>query len=146
MAFRKSAGSASKRAADIFTAASDHAREQSKKPSIFLKLFRGEIKLLLTFWTFCISLPLLGNLIFSELVFPMLDVTSSVGTASIFLWGTFMGVYGVIASVGLWRSAGRYAGPRVWAALSKVASVLGVGASVAYALMWYATWMILASA
>ena len=75
----------------------------------------------------------------------MLDVTSSVGTASIFLWGTFMGVYGVIASVGLWRSAGHYAGPRVWAALSKVAAVLGVGASVAYALMWYATWMMLAS-
>jgi hypothetical protein len=146
MAFRKSAGSASKRAADIFTAASDHAKEQGRKPSIFLKLFRGEIKLLLTFWTFCISLPLLGNLIFTELVFPKLDVTGSVGTAAIFLWGTFMGVYGVIASVGLWRSAGRYAGPRVWSVLSRIAAVLGVGASVAYALMWYATWMMLASA
>ena len=146
MAFRKSAGSASKRAADIFTAASGYAKEQSKKPSLFLKLFQGEIKLLITFWTFCVSLPLLGNLIFSELIFPMLDVTSSVGTAAIFLWGSFMGVYGVIASVGLWRSAGRYAGPRVWASLAKIGAVLGVGASVLYALMWYATWMMLASA
>ena len=56
MAFRKSAGSASKRAADIFSAASGHAKEKSKEPSILLKLFRGDIKLLLTFWTFCISL------------------------------------------------------------------------------------------
>lgn len=146
MAFRKNAGSASKRAADIFTAASDHAKESGKKPSILLKLFRGEIKLLLTFWTFCVSLPLLGDLIFTHLVFPLLDVESAVGTASMFVWGTFMLVYGIIASTGLWRSAARYAGPRHWALLARLAAVLGFAASVAYALMWYGSWMILASA
>ena len=146
MAFRKNTGSASKRAADIFSAASGYAKEKGKHPSLFLKLFRGELKLLVTFWTFCISLPLLGNIVFTHLVFPMLDVESAAGTAAMFLWGTFMLLYGVIASVGLWRSAGHYAGPRVWATLARLAAVLGIAASVAYALMWYGSWMILASA
>ena len=146
MAFRKNSGTASKRAADIFNAATGHAKERAKQPSLFLKLFRGEIKLLLTFWTFCISLPLLGDMLFTQLIFPMLDVESAAGTAAMFLWGTFMLLYGVIASVGLWRSAGHYAGPRVWATLARLAAVLGIAASVAYALMWYGSWMILASA
>ena len=146
MAFRKNSGTASKRAADIFSAATDHAKEKAKQPSFFLKLFRGEIKLLLTFWTFFVSLPLLGDMIFTQLIFPMLDVESAAGTAAMFLWGTFMLMYGVIASVGLWRSASCYTGPRVWAMLSKIFAVLGIGASVAYALMWYGSWMILASA
>ena len=146
MAFRKSTGSSSKRAADIFKAASGHAKEQGKRPSLLLKLFRGEIKLLLTFWTFCVSLPLLGDMIFTQIVFPMLDVESAAGTAAMFLWGTFMLLYGIIACMGLWRSASRYTGPNVWAVLSKIFAVLGIGASVAYALMWYGSWMILASA
>ena len=146
MAFRKNAGSASKRAADIFKAATESAREGSKKPSILLKLFRGEIKLLITFWTFCISLPLLGNIIFTQLVFPHLDAASSVGTASMLLWGLLMMVYGIIASIGLWRSASRYAGPRVWAMLAKLGAVAGVCAAVVYALRWYASWMILVNA
>ena len=146
MAFRKNSGTASKRAADIFNAATGHAKEKAKQPSLFLKLFRGEIKLLLTFWTFCISLPLLGDMAFTQLVFPLLDVESAAGTAAMFLWGTFMLLYGVIACVGLWRSASCYTGPRVWATFSKIFAVLGIGASVAYALMWYGSWMILASA
>ena len=146
MAFRKSTGSASKRAADIFSAATGYAKESSKKPSILMKLFRGDIKLMLTFWTFCVTLPLLGDIIFTNLVFPHLDAASSVGTAAMFMWGTFMLVYGVIACIGLWRSADRYAGPRHWALLSKAFAVLGIGASAAYAVMWYSSWMILASA
>ncbi len=145
MAFRKSAGSASKRAADIFNAAVGHAKENGKKPSVLMKLFKGELKLLITFWTFCISLPLLGDLIFTQLVFPLLDVESSEGTAAMFVWGTFMMFYGIIASIGLWRSACRYAGPSHWALLAKACAVLGIGASVAYALMWYGSWMILAA-
>ena len=145
MAFRKSAGSASKRAADIFNAAVGHAKENGKKPSVLLKLFKGELKLLITFWTFCISLPLLGDLIFTQLVFPLLDVESSEGTAAMFVWGTFMMFYGIIASIGLWRSACRYVGPSHWALLAKACAVLGIGASVAYALMWYGSWMILAA-
>jgi hypothetical protein len=146
MAFRKSAGSASKRAADIFNAADGHAKENGKKPSVLMKLFKGELKLLITFWTFCISLPLLGDLIFTQLVFPLLDVESSEGTAAMFVWGTFMLVYGIIASIGLWRSACRYTGPSHWALLAKACAVLGMGASVAYALMWYGSWMILTNA
>lgn len=143
MAFRKNA---SKRAADIFNAAAGHAKESSKKPSVLMKLFRGELKLLVTFWTFCVSLPLLGDIIFTQLIFPLLDVESSEGTAAMFVWGTLMLVYGVIACIGLWRSAGRYTGPSHWALLAKACAVLGIGASVAYALMWYGSWMILASA
>ena len=146
MAFRKNAGDAGKRTADIFKAAAGHAKESGKKPNVLMKLFRGEIKLLLTFWTFFISLPLLGDMVFTQLVFPLLDVESSAGTAAMFVWGTFMLVYGIIASIGLWRSACRYTGPSHWALLAKACAVLGIGASVAYALMWYGSWMILANA
>ncbi len=146
MAFRKSTGNAGQRAAEIFKTATDYASESSKKPSLMLKLFRGEIKLILSFWTFFVSIPLLGDLIFSQLIFPMLDVTSAVGTAAVFVWGTLMLVYGIIASIGLWRAAKVYAGPRHWAVLSQIAAVLGIAGAVAYAVMWYATWMILANA
>ena len=101
---------------------------------------------MLTFWTFFISLPLLGDMVFTQFIFPMLDVESSEGTAAMFVWGTLMLVYGVIACIGLWRSAGRYTGPSHWALLAKACAVLGIGASAAYALMWYGSWMILASA
>lgn len=146
MAFRNNAGSASKRAADIFKAAADHAKESGKNPSVLMKLFKGELKLIITFWTFFITLPLLGDLVFTQLIFPLLDVTSSAGTAAMFVWGTFMLAYGIIASTGLWRAACRYAGPSHWALLSKACAVLGMGASVAYAVMWYSSWMILSNA
>jgi hypothetical protein len=145
MAFRKST-SASKRAAEIFSSASGHARERAKAPSLLLRLYRGEVSLIRTFWTFFLSLPLLGDMIFTQFIFPMLDVESSEGTAAMFVWGTFMLVYGIIASIGLWRSACRYTGPSHWALLAKACAVLGMGASVAYALMWYGSWMILANA
>ena len=142
MAFRKNASS---RAADIFNAAG-HNEKNSKKHNVLMKLFRGELKLLVTFWTFCVSLPLLGDIVFTQLIFPLLDVESSEGTAAMFVWGTFMLFYGVIASIGLWRSACRYTGPSHWALLAKACAVLGMGASVAYALMWYGSWMILSNA
>ena len=146
MAFRKSTGNASQRAAEIFKTASDYATQNSKQPSFLLRLFRGEIKLILTFWTFFVSIPLFGDMVFTHLIFPMLEVTSAVGTASIFMWGTLMMVYGIITSIGLWRAAKVYAGPRHWAVLSQIAAVLGIAGAVAYAVMWYASWMILASA
>lgn len=142
MAFRKNASS---RAADIFNAAAGHAAEQSKKSSVLLKMFKGELKLIITFWIFCISLPLLGDMLFTQLIFPLLDVESAAGTAAMFMWGSFMLFYGIIACTGLWRSASRYAGPGIWALLSKAFAVLGMGASVAYGIMWYSSWMILAS-
>lgn len=145
MAFRKST-SASKRAAEIFSSASGHARERAKAPSLLLRLYRGEVSLIRTFWTFFLSLPLLGDLIFTHLIFPRLDVTSSVGTASIFMWAAFMLVYVGIMSVGVWRSASRYAGSPSWAMLAKLAAVLGAVGAVAYALMWYGSWMILSNA
>lgn len=146
MAFRKSTGNASQRAAEIFKTASDYATQNSKQPSFLLRLFRGEIKLILTFWTFFVSIPLFGDMVFTHLIFPMLEVTSAVGTASIFMWGTLMLVYGIVTSIGLWRAAKVYAGPRHWAVLSQIAAVLGIAGAVAYAVMWYASWMILASA
>ena len=146
MAFCKSTGNAGQRAAEIFKNASEYANKSSKQPSILLRLFRGEIKLILTFWTFFVSIPLFGDMVFTHLIFPMLDVTSAVGTASIFMWGTLMLVYGIVTSIGLWRASKVYAGPRHWAVLSQVAAVLGIAGSVAYAVMWYASWMILASA
>ncbi|MBQ8743958.1 MAG: hypothetical protein IJZ18_02085, partial [Mailhella sp.] len=88
MAFRKSTGNAGQRAAEIFKNASEYANKSSKQPSILLRLFRGEIKLILTFWTFFVSIPLFGDLVFTRLIFPLLEVTSAVGTASIFMWGT----------------------------------------------------------
>lgn len=145
MAFRKST-SASKRAAEIFSAAHSNTAGRIKAPGLLLRLFRGELPLIRTFWTFFLSIPLLGNLVFSYLVFPHLDVTSAVGTASIFLWGTLALLYMGIMSVGVWRSACRYAGPSSWAMLAKLAAVLGAAGGVAYALMWYSSWMILSNA
>lgn len=144
MAFRKST-SAGKRAAELFSASSGVAKENIRKPGFFLKLFRGDFSLILTFWTFFISIPLLGDLIFTQFIFPNLDVNSAVGTASIFVWGTLALVYLFVTSMGLWRSAQRHHGSRIWAVLAQLCAVLGFVGAVAYALMWYGSWMILAS-
>lgn len=144
MAYRKST-SASQRAAEIFSAASSHARESGKKPSLLLRLFRGEVSLTITFWTFFVSLPLLGDLVFTHLIFPHLSVSSAVGTASIFMWAAFMLVYVSIMSVGVWR-ASAHARSALWGMLAKVGAVLGVAGAVAYLFMWYGSWMILSNA
>ena len=98
---------------------------------IFLKiLWRGEIPLGRTYWVF-------GGLFLSLLIIPgyFIDPTIS-GSANLepsasFVFGTmayaiFTLAYIVFISVAIWRSAGRYEGPAIWAVLARIMVVIGL--------------------
>lgn len=141
MAFRKNSG-AGKRAANLFTAA--EALQNRKMDHIFARLFRGEVSLTLTFWTFFISIPLLAEMLFSHFLFPLVGATTTLGTLVLSLWGVVALGYMVVACVGLWRAAAHASTPAK-TQVCRAFSVLGFIASLCYSLYLYGCWLMLNS-
>lgn len=136
----KPANNSGRRAAEIFRKAAPKDFKK-KEDNVILRLLNGEFSLTRTFWFFCLSIPLAGDLIFSYLLFPMLDLSRTKECMAIIIWVLAIVFYMLIANIGLWRSATRTPAPRM-AILGKVASVLGILAAFAYAIRWYSIWMI----
>ncbi len=138
----KTKPSNSRRAAAIFR---EIARGNAEKAdNLILRLLRGEYSPTLTFWLFCLSIPLAADLLFSRLLFPMLDMNSTKDCSALIVWALAIALYMAIANVGLWRSAERQASPRQ-ALPGKCAAVLGMLAALAYVARWYGIWMILSA-
>ena len=93
---------AGKRAAELFTAAGGD--KQHAPRNIVKKLMNGEFSLTVTFWIFCVSVPLVGHLVFTRLIFPLLDLQSWHGSTAFLVWPLLALLYGLLASLGLWRS------------------------------------------
>lgn len=80
-------------------------------------LWRGEFSLAVTYWGFA----QLGGLVFAV---PQLGLrTLKLNGAADVLDGIAL-VYSVVVIVGIWRSAARYPGHRIWADLARAATVL----------------------
>ena len=136
----KPANNSGRRAAEIFRKAAPKAF-QKKEDNVILRLLNGELSLTRTFWFFCLSIPLAGDLVFSYLLFPMLDLSRTKECLALIIWVLAIAFYMFIANIGLWRSAARNANPRL-VMLGKFASVLGILAAFAYVIRWYSIWMI----
>ncbi len=143
MAINPKKTGAGRRAAELFAAAGGG---RAGRGNIVLRLLHGEFSLTVTFWIACVSIPLLGHLLFSRVALPMLDVRSWYGSTAFFLWPLLYVVYAAVACTGLWRSAGHFTGNPLWARLAALAAVLGMVGAIVYAVMVAASWFLLAGA
>ena len=85
-----------------------------------LRLWRGEVSLVKAFWGYLF----LGNVVFSIPLLVILIRFEKTGqpahplfTGSIFILSVF---YFTVACVGVWRSASKYQGRKVWGILAKI--------------------------
>jgi hypothetical protein len=89
-------------------------REKINK-SFFIKLKDGDFGLAKTYWLYGVVV----NLILSI-------PTYVVSNLSLLIVLTIIGlIYGVIVLIGIWNSASRYEGLKLWAILAKLATILG---------------------
>ena len=86
--------------------------------SRLLRLWRGEVPLATVFWDYAIIYGTILNLISTVGAFAILAAKLPALLAlAIHLLPT---PYNLVAVVGVWRSAGRYQGPPVWALLARI--------------------------
>ena len=92
--------------------------------NVFVALWRGDVPLVQTYW-------LWGALVVFLFKLPLLwteDSLTNVETVSLTYSGFLVGYslvvifYGFFISVAIWRSAGKYPGPRKWYYLARIAS------------------------
>ena len=103
-------------------------------------LWRGVLPLRVVFWGLNVAVHVLVNALLAGVEWwgghAFDDPDSFRGLIDVFaiVVGVLYAVYTVIAWVGLWRSAGRYPGRRLWrflARLAVIASVVLTGAAIA---------------
>lgn len=83
-----------------------------------MKLWRGEQSLKMAFWFFGVIIKLVLFLILNSV-----NTMAKYGLlppAAFYLLLSLMMVYNVVCYVGIWRSASRYDGVRIWAVLAKI--------------------------
>jgi hypothetical protein len=87
-------------------------------------LWRGDLPLETTFWTWAVIGGLAVN-ITTSLLFLVLIMQEQPFAAIVA--GYVLSVpYNVVATVGVWRSASRYSGPRHWADLARLVTTVGM--------------------
>lgn len=85
------------------------------------RLWTGQVSLPKTYWL----AGVLVNLVLSVIMFGVIGATEGDPAAVIASFGVVM-LYQIFIFVAIWRSAGFYQGPKVWAILARVAIVLGM--------------------
>ena len=89
-----------------------------------LRLWQGELALENAFWNWAVFGGLIINLASSAFFLFLILAERPVWA---FIAGYALSVpYNFIATVGVWRSAGRYAGDRRWADLARIATIIGM--------------------
>jgi len=81
----------------------------------------GRLPLAVAFWQWAILVGTLLNLVFAGAAFAVL----SAGGSGVLALAVFMAPlpYNVLATIGVWRSAGRYPGPAHWRDAARIAVV-----------------------
>jgi hypothetical protein len=93
-----------------------------------LKIWRGEHSLFRAFWLY---FYLCNNFVaaVAALLIQPLQLFHLLWVGKLFVLAAWA-AYFVIASVGVWRSAATYPGPRVWAVLARILSFLATGFAI----------------
>jgi hypothetical protein len=87
-------------------------------------LWSGELPLGEAFWTYAIGIGLLVNLTTSGLFLALITVDRP--WAALFVGYVLSVPYNVVALVGVWRSAARYEGEALHAALARVVTLVAM--------------------
>ena len=98
-----------------------------KKVGFITRLFRGDVSLPVSYWTFGV---LIGNVAF-QIILKIIElnyigiISTQVGTWSVmgFYWLAIG--YSIFMLIAIWRSAGKYQGRVIWAGLARVVVVVG---------------------
>lgn len=102
----------------------------SGKATIGKKIWRGDFSLATTFW----GMWFLPNLILNFVQEPVIRVSVRFGVGfaipTLIIFFAFFFIYNSILLVGVWRSAGRYVGTKLWANLAKASVILCVVLSI----------------
>ena len=133
---------ADQKAARLFTASGG---QKTPKQNFVKRLLHGEFSLTITFWIFFVSLPLVGHLLFSRIVFPLLDIHTWYGSTVLLLWPVLVIVYAAVTCLGLWRCRTRFSGNPLWPNLAGLAALLGAAGAAAYAVMMAGSWFMLST-
>jgi len=88
------------------------------------RLWRGELPLESAFWNWAVLGGLVINLV-SSVGFLFLIMADYPAPAVLVGYGLSL-PYNVVATVGVWRSAGRYQGERRWADLARMVTLIGM--------------------
>ncbi len=88
------------------------------------RLWHGELTLHNAFWNWAVFGGLFVNVASSALFLFLIMADHTI--SALIVGYAFSVPYNVIVSVGVWRSAGRYAGERRWADLARIVTVIGM--------------------
>lgn len=92
--------------------------------SALRRLWRGEIPLAEAFWSWAVLGALAVNITTTVLCLMLISADQSLaGLAAGYLFSV---PYNIAVLVGVWRSAARYAGPRHWADLARLVTLVGM--------------------
>jgi hypothetical protein len=94
------------------------AGDTSTRNGYFRRLWQGEVSLAMTYWVW-------GALAGFVAMILAAIVSETAPLLGLLLGPVMIGYY-VFIVIAIWRSAGRYPGPRVWAALAKIMVVLSI--------------------
>lgn len=96
----------------------------------FLKeLWRGDVPLFKTYWVFGFAVSVLLNALMI-LVVSVMEKNPAIESVFLGLWGATT-LYGVFIAVAIWRSAGKYQGPKHWMFLARAMVVLSILRTIA---------------
>ncbi|SDY71127.1 hypothetical protein [Citreimonas salinaria] len=85
-------------------------------------LWSGDLALNDAFWTWAVTVGLLIN--FGTSILFLVLILQDRPLAAVIAGYAFSIPYNIVATVGVWRSAARYAGPPVHADLARIATVI----------------------
>ena len=88
------------------------------------RLWRGELPLENAFWNWAVLGGLIVN-VASSVLFLFLIMAELLIAAFLVGYGLSL-PYNIIATVGVWRSAGRYEGERRWADIARMVTLVGM--------------------
>ena len=90
--------------------------------SLIRSLWSGTVPLGEAFWWYAVGYALVLNLVTSLLF--LLMVVKDAGTTVLVLTFLLPIPYNLLVLVAVWRSAGRYLGPKKWAELARASSLI----------------------
>jgi hypothetical protein len=95
-------------------------------------IWRGEGRLWVTYWLWGVG----GNMAFAIALALSILYLQPTLAAAVWLWGLYgvSLVWFIFVFVAIWRSARRYPGPRIWAILARLGTILGIFRMAAEAL------------
>lgn len=90
-----------------------------------IRLWRGELPLSTAFWTWAVAGGMAVN-VTTSVVFLIL-IARDQPIAALIAGYVLSVPYNILATVGVWRAAGRYAGPPHWAQAARLVTVVAMG-------------------